>query len=222
MTPSRSGERAERAWWGRGGVAVASKIESSGRGRLPERILNAITICAVAAASYLVVTERVLPAVRGPADLVLEGERLSSALPFERLGNSPDGGSSESLVRAPGERPTLLLVFHTRCPACYRNLPAWRSLIDAGRGGVTTLAVGLDAEGRKVKAYARRHLAGAVAVRPLDRKGLLETLGVEIVPFTAVVGPDGVVEFAHHGSLDSVAVKDGIGALEALTGLSNR
>lgn len=202
--------------------AVASKIQRSGGGRWLERILNTITICSVAVASYLVVTERVLPAVRGPADLVMEGERLSSALRFEKLGSGADGRSSESLVRAPGERSTLLLVFHTACPACYRNLSAWRSLIDAGGGGVAALAVGLDADGRKVEIYTRRNLAGAVAVRPLDGQDLLETLGIEIVPFTAIVGPNGMLEFVHHGSLDSLAVKAGIGALEALTGLSNR
>lgn len=184
--------------------------------------MNGVTICAVLVALYLVVTERLLPAVRGPAETVLEGERLSSPLPFQELEPGTDGGPSGRILRAPGERPTLLLLFHTRCPACYGNLPAWRSLIESGGDGVAALAVGLDADTRKVAAYARRHLAGAVAVRPLNSKVLLETLGVDIVPFTAIVGPDGMLALIHHGSLDSAAVETGIGALEALTGLSNR
>ena len=199
-----------------------SKIERSNKARWLEWTLNAITISAVGAALYLVVVERVLPAVRGPSEPVLEGEKLPSALSFERLGDGTNEPSSEEVVRAPGELPMLLMVFDSSCPACYRNLPAWGELIDASRGRVLPLAVGLDREKGKVRAYAQGHLAGALAVRPMDRRELLETLGIEIVPFTAIVNTDGVLEFVHHGTLDSAAVRTGVGALEALTGLSNR
>lgn len=205
-----------------GGVVEVSKNERSSRVRWLDWSLNAITIGAVVAALYLVVTERVLPAVRGPTEPVLEGERLPSPLSFERLGGGGDEGPSEGVVRAPGELPTILMVFDTSCPACYRNLPAWRELIDAGRGESLALAVGLDGDTSRARAYARRHLAGTLAVRPADRRGLLETLGISIVPFTAIVAPDGELEFVHHGTLDSAAVSTGFGALEALTGLSNR
>jgi hypothetical protein len=168
-------------------------------------------------ALYFLVTERVIPALRGGPVRVVEGGQLSGGLEFALL----DGSRSSGTMRVPGARPTLLLVYSSTCPACYANLPAWREVIEAGEDLSTVLAVGVEADRLAALQYARRHLPSATAVVPEDPHRFGGILGVDIVPFTALLDAGGTLRFVQQGSLDSRSVDALKGALGALAGSSN-
>ena len=98
-----------------------------------DRALSLITAMAVAAAIYLLVTERLVPAVQGEPTRVGEGGKLPEPLEFEVLDD--DGQRSTApKVRVPGRRAALLLVFSSTCPAfcATRRISRCRSF--PGRG----------------------------------------------------------------------------------------
>lgn len=180
-----------------------------------DRVLSVVTALVVVTVSYFLVTERVVPALRGEPVRVREGERLVEAIEFEPLGTERDALGAKGL-RVPGAKPTLLLVFNSACQACYRTLPAWHDLVAAAGGAASVLAVALDPDEQAAGAYARQHLAVAVAVAPEDPRRFAGILGVDIVPSTALLDRDGVLRFMRQGSLDSLAVSSLIRALGAL------
>lgn len=182
-----------------------------------DRVFSVVTALVVVAVGYFVVTERVVPALRGEPVRVQEGERLAEVLEFARLGNG-GGSDGEARVRLPDGRAVLLLVFNSTCQACYRTLPAWQRASAAGVDDVAVLAVGLDSDRRAAVAYARRNLPMAVVLAPDDPARFAGIMGVDVVPFTALLDPDGVVLFARQGSLDSLAADSLIRALGALVG----
>lgn len=182
-----------------------------------ERVLSAATAAVVVLALYFLVVERVIPAVRGEPVRVVEGGSLPGGLEFELL----EGSGAEGTVNVPGERPALLLVFSSTCPACYANLPAWLEVIEAAEDVSTVLAVGIEADRVAALQYARKHLPSALAVVPEDPHRFGGLLGVDIVPFTAVVDASGTLRFVQQGSLDSGSVDLLIRALGALSGSSN-
>lgn len=180
-----------------------------------ERALSLVTAVAVAAAVYLLVTERLVPAVRGEPVRVGEGAKLPERLEFEVLQAASRAGAAAK-VRVPGRRAALLLVFSSTCPACYANLPAWRQAMDAASHRVGLLAVGLQPDRLAAADYARRHLEGALPVTPLDVRQFAGTFGIDFVPFTVLVDSNGVVRFAWQGSMDEKAVSLLTRALGAL------
>ena len=182
-----------------------------------DRVLSAATAAVVVMALYFLVIERVIPAVRGEPVRVVEGGSLPGGLEFQLLEGSGAGGT----VKVPGEKPTLLLAFSSTCPACYANLPAWREVIEAAEDVSTVLAVGIEADRVAALQYARKHLPSALAVVPEDPHRFGGLLGVDIVPFTAVVDASGTLRFVQQGSLDSGSVDLLIRALGALSGSSN-
>ncbi len=184
-----------------------------------DRTLSLVTGAALLAALYLILAERVLPAVRGEPARVAEGERLPGELVFEPLDVPVAGTRSPGTIRLPAERPVLLLVFSSTCPACYANLPAWGRVLDAA-DGTLVLAVGLERQRLAAAAYARGNLPVARAVVPKQPRRFAGVLGVDIVPFTALVDARGVVRFAHRGRLDAKAVSRLIEALGAQSGSS--
>jgi hypothetical protein len=182
-----------------------------------DRSLSLFTATLVMAALYFLATERLIPALREEPVRVAVGEKLPGRLEFELLETAGVGRSSK--IGVPARRPTLLLVFNSACPACYANLPAWGEVLGAA-SGAAALAVGLQPSRQAALAYAREHLTAAEPVAPEDPRGFVGTLGIEVVPFTALVDAGGIVRFVHHGRLDSTAVSTLVGALGALAGSS--
>jgi len=168
-------------------------------------------------ALYFLVTERVLPALRGEPVRVTEGGKLPGSLELQLLEET--GGSGT--VALPGAKPALLLVYSSTCPACYANLPAWRKLVEAAPDRATVFAVGVEADRTAALQYARTHLPTTIAVVPEDPHRFGGILGVDIVPFTALVDATGTLRFVRQGSLDSGSVESLIRALGALSGSSN-
>lgn len=185
-----------------------------------DRVLSAVTALVVVTVSYFLVTERVVPALRGEPVRVREGERLAEALQFEPLG-SAGGALGLEGIRVPSARPALLLVFNSTCQACYSTLPAWHDLIAAAGDAASVFAVALDPDERAAGAYASQNLAAARAVVPEDPRRFAGILGVDIVPSTALLDRDGVLRFMRQGSLDSLAVSSLIRALGALEAPQN-
>ena len=181
-----------------------------------DRALSVATAGVVVMALYFLVTERVIPALRGEPVRVVEGGRLPGGLEFELL----DGSTVRGTVKLPGAKPALLLVYSSTCPACYANLPAWREVIEAGEEGVTVFAVGLESDRVAASQYAREHLPSALSVVPEDPHRFGSILGVDIVPFTALVDASGTLRFVRQGSLDTGSVDSLIRALGALAALA--
>jgi hypothetical protein len=184
-----------------------------------DRALSLITVVAVLMATYLLATERVIPALRGAPAVVSEGEKLPGFLTFERL-QEGDRSGVRGVIRVPGERATLLLLFDSTCAACYANLPAWNRVVRGTYGVATVLAVALEGDGPAARAYVKRHIPSALPVVPEDAQQVAGRLGIGIVPSTALVGADGVLRYVRQGSLDPAAVDSLLRALEALRGLS--
>ncbi len=184
-----------------------------------DRALSLVTVLLLVVAIFFVMTERVLPSFRGDPVPVVAGENLTEPLRFELLtvGNDPSGGAE---FRVPARRPALLLVFSSRCPACYANLPAWRRTLERAGGKASVVAVGLERSQAAVAAYAAQNLPGAAAAVPSRPDRFTKTLGIRIVPYTALVDTAGTLLFSRQGSLDSLAVATLEQALGALTGRS--
>lgn len=182
-----------------------------------DRMLSVVTALVVVTAGFFVVTERVVPALRSEPTRVREGERLPEVLEFAPLDNGRNSLGGER-VRLPDGRAGLLLVFNSTCQACYRTLPAWQRAVDALADDVAVLAVGLDSDGQAAAAYARRNLPRAVVLAPDDPARFASILGVDVVPFTALLDSDGVLLFVRQGSLDEPAADSLIRALGALAG----
>lgn len=187
-----------------------------------DRALSLITAVVLLVATYFLLAERVMPALRGVPAPVGLGERLSEPLSFEPLAEGRDSRGDASQFRLPAGRPALLLVFSSRCPTCYANLPAWRRALSEAGGDALVVAVGLEHSRPAAADYAARYLPGALAAAPSDPGRFTETLGIEFVPFTVLVDTGGVVRFARPGSLDSLGVSTLAQALGALTGSSIR
>jgi hypothetical protein len=181
-----------------------------------DRALSLATVLVAVAALYLLTTERLLPALRSAPVRLGVGGQLAAALEFRTLANGEVGTGASREIAVPGQRPTLLFVFNSTCPACYVNVSAWQKVMDAAGGRATVLAVALERERSAAHAYVQRQLPTAMAVVPKDPREFAGTLGIDIVPFTALVGRDGVLEFVQPGSLDSLAVRSLLRALGAL------
>lgn len=185
-----------------------------------DRGLSLVTALLVVVAIYFVVAERIVPSLRGDPVPVGTGEKLAEPLRFEALaaGQASRPGGAE--FRLPAGHPVLLLVFSSRCPACYANLPAWKRVLEERGDRVSVVAVGLERSRQAVTAYAAEYLPGAVAAVPWRPQSFTETLGIEVVPYTALVDSAGTLLFSRQGSLDSLGVSALVKALGALTGSS--
>jgi len=185
-----------------------------------DRTLSLVTALVFVVAAYLLISERLLPALRGEPALVGEGERLDDAIEFHPLAEDRLADVLTERISVPSDRPTLLLVFASTCPACYANLEAWSTAIDAADGVATVLAVGFERDRKAAREYALRHLPRAMPVAPRDPRWFAGRLGVSIVPFTALVNADGTVGFVRQGRLDAASVASLRGALGALVSSS--
>ncbi len=185
-----------------------------------DRALSLVTALLVVVASYVVVAERLIPYLRKDPVPVGTGETLAEPLHFEALTGGRASSRAGAELRLPAGRPVLLLVFSSRCPACYANLPAWKRVLEERDDRVSVVAVGLERSRQAVTAYAAQYLPGATAAVPWRPQRFAETLGIEVVPFTALVDSAGTLLFSRQGSLDSLGVSALITALGALRGSS--
>lgn len=157
-----------------------------------ERWLNGATALLLVVAAALLVRDRVLPAWRA-LQVTEVGEQVPGKLSLAALAS----GDTLTLDRL---APSLLLFFQSTCPACTRNLPAWRRLLAERPEGLRPVAVGLERT-ETALAYAREELPGSLAVRPVDRSRTLRLLDVEAVPTTQLVGADGRLLWSRSGVL---------------------
>ena len=155
---------------------------------------------------------------------LLVGDRLGpawrSARAVEVGGLLPAGLRVRSLaagdtLSVAGAGPTLLLFFRSDCPACARNLGAWRTLLARAGHRVRPLAAGLERPSPAL-AWVRERLPRALAVRPLEPSDFLARLAVRRVPATLLVGPGDRLLFRRDGvlapaDLDSLLVLAGPG-----------
>lgn len=184
-----------------------------------DRMMTAATAVTVGTVLYFLMTERILPAIRGESVPVQVGQRLERILELEQ--QVRDASEGFGILRLPLGMPTLVLSFSSTCAACYRNLPAWKRAIESAGSETRVLAVALEPDRESAAAYARRHLGGAQAVWPRDAREFATALGVHVVPHTTLLDANGVVRFQRNGSLDSISVQTLERALGALTGSSN-
>lgn len=158
------------------------------RGKRRERILNLATAVAVAAALSVIVHDRLIPAWNERRRIDL-GEFVPAGLALHRLADS-------SRVPLAPDRPTLLLVYRSTCPACGRAAPLWRSLIANFKG--VTLAVALEAP-RPGLSYATSMLPGAVPVRPASARDFADRFRIEAIPTTLLIDGRGTLALRHVG-----------------------
>ena len=174
-------------------------------------VLNLATGVVVVLTVYFLFTERLLPSLRSEPVRVPEGGALTDSFSFRPLAEPK--GKTKAYRYIPDARPVLLLFYDSTCPACYANLSAWRSALEAADEGTMVLAVALEEDRGAAEAYARRQLPGAFPVQAIEPRELLATLGVEIVPHTVLVGIDGTLRFVRPGRLDEQALEVLIRAL---------
>lgn len=175
-----------------------ARAAASGDTRGFERWLNGATAVLLAAAVALLARDRLLPAWR--AHQVVEvGEEVPGDLALVSLAT----GDTAALASF---RPALLLYFQSTCPACTRNLPAWRRLLEERPSGVPAVAVGIEPRVTAL-GYAREELPGAVAARPADRSRITRLMGVEAVPTTQLVDGSGRMVWSRTGVLTADDVR---------------
>lgn len=165
-----------------------------------DRWLNAATAAVLVLAAAVLIHDRVLPAWHA-RQVVEVGERVPDELELVAL-------ASGDTMRLAALRPALLLHFRSTCPACRRNLPAWRRLVDDRPPGLRTLASGLEPAASAL-AYAREHLPGALAVGPDDRSRAVHLLGITAVPTTQLIDGSGELVWSRSGVLTRAEV-DGV------------
>lgn len=166
------------------------------RGEKPgiELWLNGATAVLLVVGCALLFRDRLLPAWRD-LQVVEVGDEVPDDLTLVSL-PSRDTTAFEDL------RPGLLLYFQSTCPACARNLPAWRRLMEERPPGLPAVAVGLE-EALPALGYVREELPGAAAARPADRSRMTRLMGVEAVPTTQLVGEDGRLLWSRSGVLSA-------------------
>lgn len=160
--------------------------------------LNGATAVLLIVGCALLVRDRILPAWRD-LQVVEVGDEVPDDLTLVSL-------PSRDTTALEGLRPALLLYFQSTCPACARNLPAWRRLMEERPPGLPAVAVGLE-EALPALGYVREELPGAVAARPEDRSRMTRLMGVEAVPTTQLVGEDGRLLWSRSGVLGASEVE---------------
>lgn len=169
-----------------------------GGARTREVWLNGATVLLLVIATGLFTRDRILPAWRA-RQVVEVGEQVPGDLDLVAL-------ASDDTLRLGDLQPSLLLFFQSTCPACTRNLPAWRRLVDRRPDGVRSLALGLEAPDAALR-YVREELPEALGVRPLDPGRTTRILGVEAVPSTLIVGATGRLLWSRTGLLTEADVR---------------
>lgn len=130
-------------------------------------------------------------AQRGPLG---PGQKLE---PFEAEGL--DGQVREISFEG---HPTVLMFFLSSCPTCHKMIPEWNRAYERRPEGLQVVAVMLDHEPPGF--FMSMPIEFPVVRAPTPTFGA--RMGVERVPFTVRVGPDGVVQNAAKGLLDPITL----------------
>jgi thiol-disulfide isomerase/thioredoxin len=112
------------------------------------------------------------------------------------------GGGSLDLARAPGQ-PTVLNLWGSWCTPCREELPLMQQFADAAAGQVRVMGV-ISKDGRpQAESFAAD--AGVTFPSAFDGEGELMTdLGLNGLPYTFFVAPDGALVHTQVGQVDSV------------------
>lgn len=170
---------------------------ASGPRRWTGRALDAGTWLLLLLGVAFLVRDRLVPAWE-ESRRVAVGEAVPEELRLISL------ASGDTLAPASPGAATVYLIFQSTCPACERNLPAWKRLLEAAPGA-RALALGLEEAGTALD-YVRASLPEALAVDALDRNAFVRRLQVSVVPTTLVVDGRGVLQARLDGMLRAGAV----------------
>lgn len=179
---------------------------ASGARRWTGRALDAGTWLLLLVGLAFLVRDRLVPAWEASRRVAV-GEAVPDELRLMSL------ASGDTLAPASPGVPTVYLIFQSTCPACERNLPAWRRLLEAVPGA-RALALGLEEAGTALD-YVRANLPEALAVDAVDRNAFVRRLQVSVVPTTLAVDDRGVLTRRVDGVLSADAVEALVPALES-------
>jgi len=99
-------------------------------------------------------------------------------------------------------KSTVLMFFLSSCPTCHKMIPEWNAAYARRPEGLQVVAVMLDRAPPGF--FMTMGIEFPVVSAPRPR--FAADLGVQRVPFTARVGPDGVVQNAAQGLLDPITL----------------
>ncbi|MGI9038430.1 MAG: TlpA family protein disulfide reductase [Gemmatimonadota bacterium] len=138
-----------------------------------EAVLNALTALVAVAAAFMLVNDRVLPALAERTN-VSEGESVGDPLLLRGM----DGADT---IRIGADDTAVLVLFQSTCPVCERTAPDWAGLAAAAPGRL--FAIGLEADADALE-WRERELSGVRLVSPFDRSAFLERFRIRAVPTT--------------------------------------
>ncbi|MCH9651319.1 MAG: redoxin domain-containing protein [Deltaproteobacteria bacterium] len=118
------------------------------------------------------------------------------------------------LVRFGPQSDSWVLVFSTTCKACTDNLESWKDLFRQGRDRYEFVAISIDPL-EQTRTYARENNLPFRVVTPKEPSFFDQMYGVEGVPLTIRVGPNGRVLESYPGILPMGYVSQ---ALASVTG----
>jgi thiol-disulfide isomerase/thioredoxin len=141
-----------------------------------EAVLNTLTALVAVAAAFMLVNDRVVPALAERAQ-VEEGESVGDPVLLRDF----DTGDT---VRIGPSDAAVLVLFQSTCPVCERTAPDWTELAAAAPGRL--YAIGLEADSAALQ-WQQRQLPGVRLVSPFDRSAFLERFRVRAVPTTLLL-----------------------------------
>jgi thiol-disulfide isomerase/thioredoxin len=118
------------------------------------------------------------------------------------------GGGTLDLTRAPGA-PTVVNLWGSWCPPCREELPLMQDLADAAGDRVHVLGV-ISRDGEpQAESFAVD--AGITFPSAFDGDGeLMAELGLNALPYTFFLAPDGTLAHTELGPIDTVAELQGL------------
>lgn len=141
--------------------------------RTGDAVLNVATGLLAVAAAFLLVNDRVLPAL-AERSRVDEGETVGDPLLLRAL----DDGST---IRIGEDDAAVLVLFQSTCPVCERTAPDWAAL--AAAAPFRLFAMGLETDTAAI-GWRERKLPGVRLVSPLERSDFMERFRIRAVPTT--------------------------------------
>jgi peroxiredoxin len=122
-----------------------------------------------------------------------------------------DGGK-QSLTQLLQQGPVLLVFFKVSCPVCQLALPF---LDRIGKGSLPVVAISQDSE-RAIRQFHKTYGVSLATLldREEDRYPASNSFGIQFVPTTFLVEPDGVISAVAEGfrkaDLESIGLRAGI------------
>lgn len=163
-----------------------------------EFTLNLATAAMVVTATYVVATERLIPAWKDRA-VVRVGETLQKQIELLALG-------ADSSITVPLTRPVVLSVYRSTCSACARAVPGWLDLAGSLKERALVVAVALEDEGPGLE-YARREMPRTVAARPASPADFVARFDIRAVPTTLLFDADGRLLAHRTGPLEPGTIR---------------